>query len=67
MEMTMRTRRSSRFVIRSLGVFAVVAMLGNGAVAAGTTRVIFSFEEESGEYPYTELVRDGADNLYARP
>lgn len=60
----MRTRRSSRLVIQGLGVLAVVAMLGSGAVAAGATRVIFSFEEESGEYPYTELVRDGAGKLY---
>jgi uncharacterized repeat protein (TIGR03803 family) len=64
MEDDLRASRSARFVLRSLGVFAVVAMVGNAAVAAGTTKVIFSFEEESGEYPYTELVRDGAGNLY---
>jgi uncharacterized repeat protein (TIGR03803 family) len=58
------TRRPSRFFVRILALLAVVAMLASGAVAAGSTEVIFSFEEESGEYPYTELVRDGAGNLY---
>jgi uncharacterized repeat protein (TIGR03803 family) len=48
----------------SLAVLTVLAMLVGQAGAANTTEVIFSFAEEAGEYPSTELVMDGAGNIY---
>ena len=48
-----------------LAIFALGAVRSNGAGATGTTKVIYSFAgDEDGEYPDTELVRDGAGNLY---
>src|SRR5437870_13504943 len=48
-------------VLSVLALFALVATAG----AASSTKVIYSFAgDEDGEYPSTELVRDGAGNLY---
>jgi uncharacterized repeat protein (TIGR03803 family) len=57
-------RRPVAFV--TTGVLTVLTLLTLmvGAGATGTTQVIHSFDEEGGEYPSTELVRDGAGNLY---
>jgi uncharacterized repeat protein (TIGR03803 family) len=60
----MRSRRFPYFISGVLAVLTLVSMQVGGASAAGSTRVIFSFDEEEGEYPSTELVRDGAGNLY---
>jgi uncharacterized repeat protein (TIGR03803 family) len=60
----MGSRRFSHPVIKGLAMFAVVSMLSS-ATRAGTTSVIYSFAgDEDGEYPSTELVVDGAGNLY---
>jgi uncharacterized repeat protein (TIGR03803 family) len=61
----MKSGRLSRSMVRGLCIFGVVAMLGNAAGATATTSVIYSFAgDDDGEYPATELVRDGAGNLY---
>lgn len=61
----MEGRRSSYLTTGVLATFALLAMLVHGAAASSTTRVIYSFAgDEDGEYPSTELVRDGAGNLY---
>ena len=60
----MKRRRSSRFVVRGLGVVVAVVVMASTAGAAGTTNVLFSFAGATGEYAYTDLVRDGAGNLF---
>jgi uncharacterized repeat protein (TIGR03803 family) len=60
----MKGRRSSRLVVSGLGVVVAVVMMTSTAGAAGTTKVLFSFAGKSGEYAYTDLVRDGAGNLF---
>src|SRR5947208_16710743 len=51
-------------MVLSLAILAVVAMQAGAAWASGTT-VAYSFRgEDDGEYPSTELVMDGAGNLY---
>lgn len=57
----MMSKRSSRRVI---GALSCGALLSIAAHAAATTDVIYSFEEENGEYPATELVLDADGNLY---
>ena len=50
---------------RMLVVCAMVALLGNTASAANTTKLIYSFAGGAdGEYTDTELVTDSAGNLY---
>jgi uncharacterized repeat protein (TIGR03803 family) len=62
MEDEMRIRQRS-LPIAGLVVFAVVVLLANAALAG--TSVAYSFMgDEDGEYPSTDLVRDGAGNLY---
>jgi uncharacterized repeat protein (TIGR03803 family) len=61
----MRSRPSSYITTAILAIFALAMVLVHGAGAASTTKVIYSFAgDEDGEYPDTELVRDGAGNLY---
>lgn len=60
----MTRRRSLRFVTRGLALVAVLTMVGNAAWGGSTVKVIHSFDEDGGEYPDSELVRDGAGNLY---
>ena len=61
----MRTKPSSYLTTAILAVFALATVLVRGAGATSTTKVIYSFAgDEEGEYPDTELVRDGAGNLY---
>src|SRR2546426_9736593 len=61
----MKGRRSLRFATRGLALAAVLTMTGNAAWGGSTTKVVYSFAgDEDGEYPSTELVRDGAGNLY---
>src|SRR3989475_10748080 len=65
MEGDMRSRPSSYLTAAVLAIFALAMVLVHGAGAASTTKVIYSFAgDEDGEYPDTELVRDGAGNLY---
>jgi uncharacterized repeat protein (TIGR03803 family) len=48
-------------VLSALVLFAMITTAG----ATSSTKVIYSFAgDEDGEYPSTELVRDGAGNLY---
>jgi uncharacterized repeat protein (TIGR03803 family) len=48
-------------VLATVALFAMIVSAG----ATGSTKVIYSFAgDEDGEYPSTELVRDGAGNLY---
>jgi uncharacterized repeat protein (TIGR03803 family) len=49
---------------RILGLLAVVALSGAGARAAGKAEVIHSFGDGDGEYPASDLVMDGAGNIY---
>src|SRR5215813_1188332 len=50
---------------RILVVCAAIALLGTAAWAANTTKLIYSFAGDAdGEYTDTELVMDGAGNLY---
>jgi uncharacterized repeat protein (TIGR03803 family) len=57
-------RRLSRSIACGLAVCAALAMLANVAWAS-STGVIYSFlGDEDGEYPSTDLVMDGAGNLY---
>jgi uncharacterized repeat protein (TIGR03803 family) len=59
----MRSTRFAHPVSRVLSVLAVMAAL-MGTVSAGPPQVIHSFGEEGGEYPDTDLVMDGAGNIY---
>jgi len=57
---------SPRFrpITTGLAVCSIVLLLGNAALAS-TTSVEYSFAgDEDGEYPSTDLVMDGAGNLY---
>lgn len=59
--------RSTRFMYvmsLTLAVLAVVAISLRGAKAAGGAEVIHSFGDGDGEYPATDLVVDGAGNIY---
>ena len=48
-----------------LALFACAALLASGARAAGPAQVIYSFAgDEDGEYADTDLVIDGAGNIY---
>src|SRR2546428_7938584 len=61
----MRSKPSSHLTASVMAIFALAMVLVHGAGAASTTKVIYSFAgDEDGEYPDTELVRDGAGNLY---
>jgi len=61
----MRSKPSSYLTTAVLAIFSLAMVLVHGAGAASTTKVIYSFAgDEDGEYPDTELVRDGAGNLY---
>jgi len=61
----MRSRRFPYRVSAVLAVLTVVAMLAGSALAASTTKVIYSFGGGTdGEYPDTDLVFDHAGNLY---
>src|SRR5437762_14099549 len=53
----------SYFPIRALAATAVFA-LSLATAAAATTDVIFSFEEDEGEYADTDLETDSAGNIY---
>ena len=58
------SRRFLRSTITGLVTFTVVAMLTNVAWAS-TTKVAYSFTGDAdGEYPSTDLVLDGAGNLF---
>ena len=60
----MGMRRFSRSVIVGMAIFAIVALVANAALASGTT-VAYSFAgDDDGEYPSTDLILDGAGNLY---
>jgi uncharacterized repeat protein (TIGR03803 family) len=57
--------RSSRAMVPAVAIFAALALVTGAAWAIPSeTTVIFSFAEDTGEYPSTELVMDGAGNLY---
>lgn len=59
----MRTTRSSRSILGA-AIVAIVAVLSNVAWAS-TEQLAYSFGgDEDGEYPSTDLVLDGAGNLY---
>ncbi len=59
------SRRLSPAIGGVLAAFAAMAMLASGARAASTTDVIYSFAGDAdGEYTDTDLVIDGAGNLY---
>ena len=61
----MRSTRSRHLIGRVGGILIVVASLVGSAFAASTPKVIYSFMGGSdGEYTDTELVVDGAGNLY---
>src|SRR5712692_11290768 len=71
MEAEMSSRRAAYLVSGVLAVLALVAMQVSSAwattvtKATGTTKVVYSFAgEDDGEYPSTELILDGAGNLY---
>ena len=51
------------FRIRAVAVTAVFA-LSLATATAATTNVIFSFEEDEGEYADTDLETDSAGNIY---
>jgi uncharacterized repeat protein (TIGR03803 family) len=51
------------FRIRAVAA-AAVFVLSLGTVTAATTNVIFSFEEDEGEYADTDLETDNAGNIY---
>src|SRR5437762_11659738 len=53
----------SYFPIRALAATAVFA-LSLATAAAATTNIIFSFEEDNGEYADTDLEVDSAGNIY---
>jgi uncharacterized repeat protein (TIGR03803 family) len=60
----MGIRRVSRSFITGLAALAALILVA-GAALAGTAKVVYSFAgEEDGEYPSTDLVVDGAGNLY---
>lgn len=59
----MGSTRFAHSVSRVLSVLAVMAVL-MGTVSAGPPQVIHSFDEEGGEYPDSDLVMDGAGNIY---
>jgi uncharacterized repeat protein (TIGR03803 family) len=56
-------RFPARFQIRAVAVCAVF-ILSLTAATAATTDVIFSFDEDDGEYADTDLETDGAGNIY---
>jgi uncharacterized repeat protein (TIGR03803 family) len=61
----MKGRRSLRLVVSGVALASLMAMVGNAAWGGRTTKVVYGFAgDEDGEYPDTELVRDGAGNLY---
>ncbi len=61
----MGTRGYARFMKAILALSATVAVLATAALGAGTPKVIYSFAgENDGEYTDTDLVIDGAGNLY---
>jgi len=59
----MGSRRFARSMSRVVRISAVLAMLTSTA-SASTTRVIFSFDEDDGAYPDSDLVIDNAGNIY---
>jgi uncharacterized repeat protein (TIGR03803 family) len=64
MEGEMENRRTLDCARRIL-ICAAVALLGNAAWAASSTKLIYSFAgDDDGEYTDTELVIDRAGNLY---
>lgn len=61
----MRSKPSPFITTAVLAIVFLAMVLVHGAGATSTTKVIYSFAgDEDGEYPDTELVRDGAGNLY---
>jgi uncharacterized repeat protein (TIGR03803 family) len=63
----MATRASSRWTNFRGAVCALTGFIGiaPAAVAPGNSlQVLFSFDEDDGSYPDTDLVMDGAGNLY---
>src|SRR5580765_8146514 len=56
-------RTSIRFQIRALAASAVF-ILSLAAATATTTNIIFSFNEDDGEYADTDLETDSAGNIY---
>lgn len=60
----MQSRRFVYFMSGGLAIFALVAVPLGGVKAASKTEVIHSFGEDDGEYPATDLVVDGAGNIY---
>jgi uncharacterized repeat protein (TIGR03803 family) len=64
MEDVMRSRPFTRVATTGLAIFSAVTLLANAAWAS-TTKVAYSFMgDEDGEYSSTDLVLDGAGNLY---
>src|SRR5262245_56962945 len=63
-----RTDRPSRAIalLSSTAALALVAVLAAGARAADR-RVVFSFDEDEGRYPDTDLVLDAEGRLYGMP
>lgn len=61
----MESGRFLRFMSRGLVTFGAIALMAVGAGAASTTKVIYTFAgEDDGEYIDSDLVIDGAGNLY---
>ncbi len=56
-------KSSTHFPIRAVAATAVF-VLSMATAAATTTNVIFSFEEDEGEYADTDLETDSAGNIY---
>jgi uncharacterized repeat protein (TIGR03803 family) len=58
-------RQASRNASRTVVLYVAVALLATASWAANTTTLIYSFAGDTdGEYTDTELVLDGAGNLY---
>src|SRR5436190_24347972 len=55
---------SLRYLWMRVVVAAAAFALSLGAAPAQTIKVIFSFEEDNGEYADTDLETDNADNIY---
>lgn len=61
----MGSRRFAHSMSGVLAIFPIIVLMGSGAKAAGDTQLIYSFAgDEDGEYTDTDLVIDGAGNLY---
>src|SRR5215813_9118453 len=54
----------SRLFRRFLTTLAALFLLACTAFAASSEKVLFSFGEDRGEYPDTDLIFDKAGNLY---